>query len=68
MSLQRPEKAEMVEESWKSSFHVDSFIHLAGDLFIFDMNWPMLPVALVREAAMRRIWLDEHFIAVCEIA
>ena len=50
MLLHRPANAEMEDESWKHSFHVDSLIHFAGDLFILDINWPILPPAFVWEA------------------
>ena len=47
MLLQRPAKAGMEADSWRHSFQVDSVIHLAGDLFIFDMYWPRLPATVV---------------------
>lgn len=54
MLLHRPAKVKIDEESWRHSFQVDSLIHLAGDLFILDMYWPMLPVALVWDTALRK--------------
>ena len=50
MLLHRPANAEIEDESWKHSFHVDSLIHFVGDLFILDINWPILPPAFVWEA------------------
>ena len=53
MSLHIPEKEVTEDESWRHSFHVDSLIHLTGDLFILDKYWPMLPVAIVRDTAIK---------------
>ena len=35
--LHSPAKAGIEDDNWRHSFHVDSLIHLAGDLFILDM-------------------------------